>query len=59
MSSFDEHAENNLKVFQIASKVLTPLKIKRLKFSVVSWFSIILYGVKRKPGNARNEQKAF
>ena len=51
--------QNDLKIFQIASKVLTPLKIKRLKFSVVSWFSIILYGIKRRPGNAGNQQKAF
>ena len=51
--------QNDLKVFQIASKVLTPLKIKSLEFSVVSWFSIILYGVKQKPGNVGNQQKAF
>ena len=50
---------NDLKVFQITSKVLTPLKIYRLKFSVVSGFSNILYGVKQKPGNAENQQKAF
>ena len=33
-------------MFQITSKVLTPLKIYRVKFSVVSGFSNILYGVK-------------
>ena len=26
---------------------------------MISWFSIILYGVKRKRGNVGNEQKAF
>ena len=36
------------RTFSQASKVLTTLKIKSLKFSVVSWFSIILYGIKRK-----------
>ena len=56
--------QNDLKIFQIASKVLTHLKIKRLKFSVVSWFSIMAYiffryGIKRRPGNAGNQQKAF
>ena len=29
------------------------------KFSVVSGFSNMLYGKKRKPGNAGNQQKAF
>ena len=51
--------QNDLKVFQIASKVLTPLKIKILKLSVVSLFLIVLYGVTRRPGNAGNQQKAF
>ena len=45
VSSFFEHAEC-LKVFQITSKVLIPLKINRIKFSVVSGFSNLLYGEK-------------
>ena len=51
--------QGELKEFQITSKVLTPLKIYRLKSSVVSGFSNILYGVKQKPGNVGNQQKAF
>ena len=51
--------QNNLKLLQIIPKVLTPLKINRLKFSVVSGFSNLLYGKKRKPQNAGNQQKAF
>ena len=49
--------QNDLKVFKIVLKVLTFLEMTRLKFSMVSWFSIILCGIKRKPGNGRNQQK--
>ena len=45
-------------MFQITLKVLPPLKTNRLNFSVVSMFSNMLYGEKRKPGNAGNQQKA-
>ena len=34
-------------------------KTLRIKFSVDSRFSNEFYGKKRKPGNARNQQKAF
>ena len=34
-------------------------KVVRIKFSVDSVFSNMLYGKKRKPGNAANQQKAF
>ena len=34
-------------------------KTVRMKLSVVSGFSNMLYGKKRKPGNAGNQQKAF
>ena len=34
-------------------------KAVRIKFSVDSAFSNMLYGKKRKPGNAGNQQKAF
>ena len=34
-------------------------KTLRIKFFVDSRFSNELYGKKRKPGNARNQQKAF
>ena len=34
-------------------------KTLRIKFSVDSGFSNELYGKKRKPGNAGNQQKAF
>ena len=34
-------------------------KVVRIKFSVDSAFSNMLYGKKRKPGNAGNQQKAF
>ena len=34
-------------------------KTVRMKLSVVSGFWNMLYGKKRKPGNARNRQKAF
>ena len=34
-------------------------KILRIKFSVDSGFSYMLYGKNRKPGNAGNQQKAF
>ena len=34
-------------------------KTLRIKFFVDSGFSNELYGKKRKPGNARNQQKAF
>ena len=34
-------------------------KTVRIKFSVESGFSNELYGKKRKPGNAGNQQKAF
>ena len=34
-------------------------KAVRIKFSVDSAFSYMLYGKKRKPGNAGNQQKAF
>ena len=51
--------QNNLKIFEITSKVLTPLKINRLKLSLVSVFLNRLYGEERKPGNDGNQQKAF
>ena len=51
--------QNDLEKFQTALKVVTPLKINRLKFSVVFGFSNILYDVKRKPENAGNQQEAF
>ena len=34
-------------------------KVERIKFSVDSTFSNMLYGKKWKPGNAGNQQKAF
>ena len=34
-------------------------KVVRIKFSVDSAFSNMLYGKKQKPGNAVNPQKAF
>ena len=34
-------------------------KVERIKFSVDSAFSNMLYGKKGKPGNVGNQQKAF
>ena len=34
-------------------------KVVRIRFSVDSAFSNMLYGKKRKPGNAGNQQKTF
>ena len=34
-------------------------KSSRIKFSMDSAFLNMFYGKKRKPGNARNQQKAF
>ena len=51
--------QNDLKVFQITSKVLTPMNINRLEFFVVSGFLNMLYGKKREPGNVGNQQKAI
>ena len=34
-------------------------KVERMKFSVDSAFSNMLYGKKQKPENAGNQQKAF
>ena len=45
MTSFYEHTEQNtFEMFQITPKVLTPLKVNRLKLPVVSVFSNMLYG---------------
>ena len=48
-------------MFQITSKVFTPLKINKLKLSVVSLFSNMLCGKKRKPENVKRNrnQKTF
>ena len=51
--------QSDLKVFQIISKVLTLLKIYQTKIFRDFQGSSILYGVKRKPGDVGNQQKAF
>ena len=47
------------KVLKIRYIVLIPRKMSLSRFSVFSEFSNMLYGKKRKHGNAENKQKAF
>ena len=44
---------------KLCLKKISLQKRVRIKFSVDSEFSNVLYGKKRKPGNAGNQQKAF
>ena len=59
---FDSYVLNRQNFFKgalIRSMILSLQKIKLSKLSMVSVFSNMLYGKKRKPRNAGNHQKAF
>ena len=43
----------------ITGKMFSPLKINRLKLSVISEFSNMVYEKKQKPGDAGNQRKAL
>ena len=47
------------KILNLCLRKISRQKAVRIKFSVDSAFSNMLYGKKRKPGNAGNQQKAF
>ena len=64
VDNFEQHFEscalNTQNIFKrTLNKVNGLIRIKLSKFSVLSAFSNMLYGKKRKPGNAGNQQKAF
>ena len=52
-------AQDNFQIFEITLKVFILLKNNRLKLSVISRFSNIVYCIERKPWNTGNQQKAL